>query len=102
MSASDRNELVADWRRSGGVGGALTVHRAQGSEYDEVGFIPGPAASRVNTRELLYTAITRARDKVTIHSDAPVSAATIRAAIARKTERASGLLDRLAVPRQQA
>ena len=77
---------------------ALTVHRAQGSEYDEVGFIPGPAASRVNTRELLYTAITRARDKVTIHSDA----ATIRAAIARKTERASGLLDRLAVPRQQA
>lgn len=70
---------------------ALTVHRAQGSEYDEVAFIPGPAESRVNTRELLYTALTRARRKVIIHSDAT----TIRAAIARKTERASGLLDRL-------
>ena len=70
---------------------ALTVHRAQGSEYDEVAFVPGPAESRVNTRELLYTALTRARQKVTIHGD-PM---TIRAAIARKTERASGLLDRL-------
>ena len=72
---------------------ALTVHRAQGSEYDEVAFIPGPAESRVNTRELLYTALTRARQKVTIHGD-PLA---IRSAIARKTERASGLLDRLAV-----
>ena len=71
---------------------ALTVHRAQGSEYDEVAFIPGPPESRVNTRELLYTAITRARQKVTLHTDPT----TIRAAIARKTERASGLLDRLA------
>lgn len=71
---------------------ALTVHRAQGSEYDEVAFIPGPAESRINTRELLYTALTRARQKVTIHGDPT----TIRAAIARKTERASGLLDRLA------
>ena len=71
---------------------ALTVHRAQGSEYDEVAFIPGPAESRVNTRELLYTALTRARQRVTLHGD-PM---TIRAAIARKTERASGLLDRLA------
>ena len=70
---------------------ALTVHRAQGSEYDEVGFIPGPAESRVNTRELLYTAVTRARSRVTIHGDRPA----IRAAIARKTERASGLLERL-------
>ena len=70
---------------------ALTVHRAQGSEYDEVAFIPGPPESRVNTRELLYTAITRARQKVTLHTDPT----TIRTTIARKTERASGLLDRL-------
>jgi exodeoxyribonuclease V alpha subunit len=70
---------------------ALTVHRAQGSEYDEVGFIPGPADSRINTRELLYTAVTRAKAKVTIHGDR----LAIRAAIARKTARASGLLERL-------
>ena len=38
---------------------ALTVHRAQGSEYDEVAVVLGPADSRVATRELLYTAVTR-------------------------------------------
>ncbi len=70
---------------------ALTVHRAQGSEYDEVGFIPGPAESRVNTRELLYTAATRARQKVIIHA----TRSTIQTTIARKTERASGLMHRL-------
>ena len=49
---------------------ALTVHRAQGSEYDEVVFIPGDPESRVSTRELFYTAVTRARRKVTVLADA--------------------------------
>ena len=70
---------------------ALTVHRAQGSEYEAVGFVTGPSESRVNTRELFYTAVTRARRTVTIHGDR----AAIRAAVNRKTERASGLMDRL-------
>ena len=66
---------------------ALTVHRAQGSEYDEVACVPGPAGSRVNTRELLYTAVTRARRKVIVFADA----AGVRACVARRTHRASGL-----------
>ena len=66
---------------------ALTVHRAQGSEYDEVAFVPGPADSAVLTRELFYTAVTRARHRVTVHGDA----AAVRAAVARATERATGL-----------
>ena len=70
---------------------ALTVHRAQGSEYDEVVFIPGDADSRVNTRELLYTAVTRARNKVTVRADED----TVSAAIRRTTARATGLPDRL-------
>ena len=70
---------------------ALTVHRAQGSEYDEVIFIPGDADSRVNTRELLYTAVTRARNKVTVRADAR----TVAAAIRRTTTRATGLPQRL-------
>ena len=70
---------------------ALTVHRAQGSEYDEVVFIPGDADSRVNTRELLYTAVTRARNKVTVRADED----TVAAAIRRTTARATGLPDRL-------
>ncbi len=66
---------------------ALTVHRAQGSEYDEVAFVPGAADSRVLTRELFYTAVTRARHKVTVHGDA----AAVSAAVERRTERAAGL-----------
>ena len=66
---------------------ALTIHRAQGSEYDEVVCVPGPATSRVNSRELLYTAVTRARQKVIVFADA----ACVRACVARQTRRASGL-----------
>ena len=66
---------------------ALTVHRAQGSEYDEVAFVPGAADSRVLTRELFYTAVTRARRKVTVYG----TAAAVSAAVERRTERAAGL-----------
>ena len=72
---------------------ALTVHRAQGSEYDEVVFIPGDPESRVSTRELFYTAVTRARQKVTVLADEDA----VRATVQRTTSRASGLSDRLAV-----
>ncbi len=70
---------------------ALTVHRSQGSEYDEVACIPGPAESQVNTRELLYTAITRAREKVVVHG----SRAALKAATECETSRGSGLQDAL-------
>ena len=70
---------------------ALTVHRAQGSEYDQVVFVPGDADSPVNTRELLYTAITRARKKVTVRA----SEHTVAAAMLRTTSRATGLPERL-------
>lgn len=71
---------------------ALTVHRAQGSEYEEVAFVPGPAGSLANNRELLYTAVTRARRKVAIHANTASVAASVRRTIART----SGLTERLA------
>ena len=71
---------------------ALTVHRAQGSEYDEVEVVLGPADSRVVTRELLYTAVTRARRRVVVHG----SEESVAAAVERVTERSSGLPDALA------
>ena len=73
---------------------ALTVHRAQGSEYDEVAVVPGPVASRVATRELLYTAVTRARRRVIVHG----TRESVAAAIGRRTERSSGLGDALLAP----
>ena len=70
---------------------AVTVHRAQGSEYEEVAVVLGPSQSRVTTRELLYTAVTRARRRVVVHG----SEASVEAAVERATERSSGLRDAL-------
>ena len=75
---------------------ALTVHRAQGSEYDEVVFIPGDPESRVCTRELFYTAVTRARHQVTVLADPEA----VRATVQHTTSRSSGLSERLARQRQ--
>ena len=77
---------------------AVTVHRAQGSEYDEVAVVLGPADSRVATRELLYTAVTRARRRVVVYG----SEESVGAAAERVTERSSGLRDALARPGVQA
>lgn len=70
---------------------AMTVHRSQGSEYRDVTVVPGGEESPILTRELLYTAVTRARRTVTIHG----SEDELRAALARRTRRVSGLLDAL-------
>lgn len=74
---------------------AMTVHKAQGSEFDEVLVLLPAQRSRVLTRELLYTALTRARARVWLAADAAVLAA----AAARPARRRSGLLARL---REQA
>ncbi len=70
---------------------AMTVHRAQGSQFGCVSFILPPAESPLLTRELLYTAVTRATTEVQIFG----SEEAVRRAIARPANRASGLRDRL-------
>jgi exodeoxyribonuclease V alpha subunit len=45
---------------------ALTVHKAQGSEFDRLDVILPPLNSPLATRELIYTAVTRARQHVTL------------------------------------
>jgi exodeoxyribonuclease V alpha subunit len=70
---------------------AMTVHKAQGSEFDEVLVVLPAQRSRVLTRELLYTAVTRARQGVTLCASAAVLTGTIEAS----TRRHSGLLARL-------
>jgi exodeoxyribonuclease V alpha subunit len=66
---------------------ALTVHRAQGSEFERVSVILPPPESPLLTKELLYTAVTRARSFVRIIG----SEAAVRAAVDRPVQRASGL-----------
>lgn len=66
---------------------AMTIHRSQGSEFDGVTVILPPAESALLTRELLYTAISRARRRVRIVGTPDA----LRAAIGRRVARASGL-----------
>ena len=70
---------------------ATTVHKAQGSEFDKVLLMLPAMPTRVVTRELLYTALTRSRSGVTIVGGAEV----LQAAIASPTRRYSGLVARL-------
>jgi exodeoxyribonuclease V alpha subunit len=69
---------------------ALTVHKAQGSEFDRVALVTGPD-SAVLTRELLYTGVTRARSDIRLYS----TPETLQRGIANRTFRMSGLADRL-------
>ncbi|MFC4128724.1 AAA family ATPase [Nocardia rhizosphaerae] len=66
---------------------AMTIHRSQGSQYDTVSVVLPEPESTLLTRELLYTAITRARTHVRVIG----SEDAIRAAIGRRVLRASGL-----------
>jgi len=70
---------------------AMTVHKSQGSEFDDVLMILPEKDYPVLTRELIYTAITRARQNISIWGTEVV----IRAAVSRKIERTSGLRDAL-------
>jgi len=73
---------------------ALTIHKSQGSQADEVVVILPPPESRLLTRELFYTAITRARERVVVVG----SPGDVRAAVERRALRATGLRQRLAGP----
>jgi exodeoxyribonuclease V alpha subunit len=70
---------------------AMTVHRGQGSQFDAVTVILPPVGSPLGTREMLYTAVTRATDRVVVIG----SADSVRASVARPVARASGLRARL-------
>ncbi len=70
---------------------AMTVHRAQGSQFGCVSFIVPPADSPLLTRELFYTAVTRASRQVQVFG----TAEAIERAVTRPANRASGLAERL-------
>lgn len=72
---------------------ALSVHKSQGSEYDHVAvLLPPDPDHRILTRQLLYTALSRARYGVELWT----SEASLRSALARRSQRHGGLRERLA------
>jgi exodeoxyribonuclease V alpha subunit len=72
------------------TGFAMTVHKSQGSEFDQVLVLLPEDHNPVLTRELVYTAVTRARLRVTLVS----GAAVLETAIRTPTCRRSGLAAR--------
>ena len=70
---------------------AMTIHKSQGSEFDDVLMVLPQKDTPVLTRELFYTGITRARRNISILS----SESAIKLAVSRRIERTSGLRDRL-------
>jgi exodeoxyribonuclease V alpha subunit len=66
---------------------AMTVHKAQGSQFDTVAVLLPSPDSPILTRELLYTAVTRAQRRLFVAG----SEESVRAAVARPIARASGL-----------
>ncbi len=78
-----RGRLETSW--------ATTVHKAQGSEYDHIALLLPDQPVRPLTRELIYTAVTRAKKSVLIHGTKQV----LQEGINQAYERTSGLTDRL-------
>jgi exodeoxyribonuclease V alpha subunit len=70
---------------------AMTVHKSQGSQAETVSVVLPDEQSRLLTRELFYTAVTRAQSRVRIVG----TERAVRAAVGREVQRASGLRERL-------
>lgn len=68
---------------------AMTIHKAQGGQYDVVSVVLPPEGSPLATRELLYTAVTRARHEVRLYG----TKAAFAEAVATPVRRASGLAE---------
>ncbi len=70
---------------------AMSVHKSQGSEFDAVAVLLPAEPSPIVSRELLYTAVTRARERATVYGTREV----VAYAVTHRSERASGLRDAL-------
>lgn len=72
---------------------AMTVHKSQGSEFKHTLLVLPDAPHPLLTRELIYTAVTRARDRFTLLEFG--KSAVLDSAVKKRTWRASGLAERL-------
>ena len=76
---------------------AMTVHKAQGSEFDTLALIMPDRDLPINTREIIYTALTRSRQSVVIIGNREI----LEAGIKRTISRDSGIIDKLEEMRLQ-
>ena len=69
----------------------MTVHKSQGSEFDHVLIMTPNASLPVLSRELLYTALTRAKQQASFYGVPQIFAGAVK----QRLRRSSGLRDRL-------
>ncbi len=69
----------------------MSIHKSQGSQFEQVVVVLPRRSSRICTLELVYTGVTRARRALTLAADE----ATLRDALGRRVHRNSGLRDTL-------
>ena len=69
---------------------AMTIHKSQGSEFEEVLIVLPEVINPVLTKELLYTAITRAKKTIKLVAGEAIFTATVR----QKIERITGLVEK--------
>jgi exodeoxyribonuclease V alpha subunit len=72
---------------------AMTVHKSQGSEFEHTLMVLPNQVMPVLTRELVYTAITRAKQQLTLYADKAVFSSAVK----MRTRRRSGLVERLTI-----
>ena len=77
--------MISDWT----VSYAQTVHKSQGSEFENIYIVLDKFSERILTKEILYTAVTRAKKKIIIYSDED----TLITAMSRNIHRNSGIHD---------
>lgn len=70
---------------------AMTIHKSQGSEFSHTILVLPPTPTPVMTRELVYTGVTRAKDRLDVYA----TRASLERAVKRKNQRFSGLADAL-------
>ncbi|MBF0278567.1 MAG: exodeoxyribonuclease V subunit alpha [SAR324 cluster bacterium] len=70
---------------------AMTIHKSQGSEFDEILLILPEPGSEPFGRELIYTGVTRSRNAVNIWTEEKIFKSTVQ----KRCERSSGLKDKL-------
>ena len=66
---------------------AITIHKSQGSEYDNVMVVLDDYSNKILSKELIYTAITRAKNYVSIYAEKNI----LLQAIQKRVTRSSGL-----------
>lgn len=102
IAIADQNEVLRVWfeQPDGSARGilpsrlpehetvyAMTVHKSQGSEFEQVIMLLPPEHSPLLTRELIYTGVTRAKKNFILYT----TTSALQQAISKRTERASGL-----------